>query len=120
MNKYLSRKQSVLLLSLIDFFERFSYYGFRSIIVLYMIMGDNFNWEGEDARYYYFILFTLVSIAYFPMGILSDFILKQKNAIILGGLFLLVGYTLMLTNSTSLIWVSFGLIILGTSLRNDK
>jgi len=62
MNKYLSRKKSVLLLSLIDFFERFSYYGFRSIIVLYMIIGDNFNWESEDARYYNFSFFSLIFI----------------------------------------------------------
>ena len=79
-----SQRTSVLLLSLVEFLERFSYYGTRAIIVLFAIDENGLGLQRSEALSYYSLLIYLAFLLPLPIGILSDLIIKQKNGTLLG------------------------------------
>ena len=107
---------SVFLLSLVEGFERFSYYGFRSMIVLYAVNEAGFGWDHNTAFSYYAYFTILIGVLSFPMGLLSDFTFKQYNGALIGGGIAFLGYLLMLPEVQALSFGGIALILLGTAL----
>jgi len=116
MNQYFSQTTGVAVLSLVKLLERFSYYGMRTLIVLYAI--DEFGLTNSDTLTYYGTFTTAVYLANLPMSIISDLVLKQKKGILIGFIFLVVGYfTLVIPNKIAM----FGgmiLIVIGVGFVN--
>jgi len=76
-----------------EMWERFSYYGMRSLLVYYMIKHLQFTQErssGIYGLYTGFVYFT-------PLfgGLLADRLLGQRRAVILGGVLMAIGHFLM-------------------------
>ncbi len=80
-------------LFLTEMWERFSYYGMRSLLVYYMIKQLMFT-QGEASQIYG--LYTgLVYLTPFFGGILADRVLGQRRAVILGAVLMAIGHFLM-------------------------
>ena len=75
-------------LFLTEFWERFSFYGIRAIIVLYMTAATDFGGLGfstAKAATIYGWYLMLVYLTALPGGILADKVLGQRRAVMLGG-----------------------------------
>ena len=73
---------SILIPSII--LDRFSYYGFRSLIVLYVVM--EFEFDRMQALSQYGLFTMLIYIMAVPGGALGDFVFKSKQSLIIGSI----------------------------------
>lgn len=108
----------LIVLYLSNFFERFSYYGMRAVLVLFMVDSVNggLGLSNGDALSTYG-WFTLGGIfVVLPMGLLADFALKQKPALVVGGGVSLLGYGLLAVGTHMTMLVGIVLVCLGSGL----
>jgi len=96
--------------------ERFSFYGLRSIIVLYAISSDGLDLPRKLVLNNYENFGHLIILLLLPMGIITDLILRQKRAIVIGGIISLAGYLLIFSQDLTTLVLGLILIITGSSL----
>jgi POT family proton-dependent oligopeptide transporter len=104
-----------------ELWERFSYYGMRAILTLYMlakVSSDNpgLGWEEGKALATYGWYTMLVYVVSIPGGIIADKILGQKKSVMIGGWLLVAGHGVL---SIEQDWAFFGgllLIVLGVGM----
>ena len=95
--------------------ERTSYYGFRAMIVLYMIDGI-FEMESKEALSVYGWITASLIFSRIIGAILGDLIIGNKKAIILGGIIQSLGAFIICIPSTTGLYVGLFFIILGSGL----
>jgi POT family proton-dependent oligopeptide transporter len=105
-------------LFLTEMWERFSYYGMRALLVLFLVSsvnGENpgFGWTSSEALKLYGIYTFLVYLSSVPGGIIADKYIGQKKAVILGGTLLAVGHSVLALQSLTAFYIGLGLIIAG-------
>ena len=101
-----------------ELWERFSYYGMRALLVLFLVAqttGENpgFGWTETEALALYGWYTMLVYVASIPGGLLADRLLGQKRSVMLGGLFLCAGHGILAINAEWAFYTGLLLIILG-------
>ena len=105
-----------------EMWERFSYYGMRAILVIYIIaeagneIGPGMGWTEKEALQLYGWYVMLVYVMSIPGGILADKLLGQKKAVMAGAITLVAGHGMLAIEET---WAFFGglaLIILGVGM----
>ena len=101
-----------------EMWERFSYYGMRGILVLYMAtsataIDPGLGWTNKDAIWLYGWYTMLVYVASIPGGWLADQFLGQKKTVILGGLLLCFGHGILAVPQDWAFFTGLILIILG-------
>jgi len=101
-----------------EMWERFSYYGMRAILVLYMITsatGDNpgLGWAEGDALALYGWYTMLVYVMSIPGGILADKFIGQKRSVLVGGLILCAGHGILAIEQMWAFYLGLALIVLG-------
>ena len=98
-----------------EMWERFSFYGMRAILVLYItkeVTSDNpgLGWSSADALALYGWDLGIVYFMSFPGGILADRVLGQKKSVLLGSILIIAG---QFSLSISSLWTFYlGLILL--------
>lgn len=78
-----------------EMWERFSYYGMRAILVLYLVatvQEGGFGWSNADALSLYGTFTMAVYLTPVLGGWIADNILGQRKSIIIGGLLMAVGH----------------------------
>jgi proton-dependent oligopeptide transporter, POT family len=101
-----------------ELWERFSYYGMRAILVLFLVSevtGDNpgYGWANGQALALYGWYTMLVYLASIPGGILADRMLGAKKAVMVGGLLLCIGHGILAVDHIYAFYTGLGLIIAG-------
>ncbi len=102
-----------------EMWERFSYYGMRAILVLFLISSildeGGWGWERAEALKLYAIYTGLVYITPILGGFLADKYLGYRNAIIAGAFLMTLGHaSLSFEGFTEVFfYMGLGLIILG-------
>jgi POT family proton-dependent oligopeptide transporter len=101
-----------------EMWERFSYYGMRAILVLYIISevdGKNpgLGWSQGDALELYGWYTMLVYVLSIPGGLLADKLLGQKKTVLLGGILLCLGHGVLAIEEMWAFYTGLVLIILG-------
>jgi len=95
-----------------EMWERFSYYGMRSLLVFYMIKG--FLGLNDGQAYGVYGAYTaLVYATPFIGGIVADKMLGQRHAVILGGALMAAGHLLMGVESSTPFYLALGLLVVG-------
>ncbi len=95
-----------------EMWERFSYYGMRALLILYLTK----HWEFSDATSYliYGAYTSLVYIMPVFGGMLADQILGSKKAVTYGAILLVFGHLGMtIENSEQIFYLSLALIVSG-------
>ncbi|MCB0640233.1 MAG: peptide MFS transporter, partial [Phaeodactylibacter sp.] len=105
-------------LFLTEMWERFSYYGMRAILVLFLVSettGENpgYGWADGDAYQLYGWYTMFVYLASIPGGILADRFIGQKRAVLVGGLLLCAGHGVLAIDALWAFYTGLGLIVLG-------
>lgn len=99
-----------------ELWERFSYYGMRAILVLYIYSSlddGGLGWTKGEALELYGWYTMLVYVMSIPGGILADKLLGQKKTVMLGGLLLCAGHGILAIEAIWAFYTGLGLIILG-------
>jgi POT family proton-dependent oligopeptide transporter len=101
-----------------EMWERFSYYGMRAILVLYIISeidGKNpgLGWTQGEALELYGWYTMLVYVLSIPGGLLADKLLGQKKTVLLGGILLCLGHGVLAIEQMWAFYSGLVLIILG-------
>ncbi|MCM3442554.1 peptide MFS transporter [Metabacillus halosaccharovorans] len=103
-----------------EFWERFSYYGMRAILVFYMyyeVTKGGLGLEESTALAIMSIYGSLVYMSGIIGGWLADRIFGTSKAIFYGGIFIMLGHiALAIPGSLSMFFVSMVLIVIGTGL----
>jgi POT family proton-dependent oligopeptide transporter len=106
-------------LFLTEMWERFSYYGMRALLVLYMTASaanGGLGFTVVDAAAIYGWYTGLVYLAALPGGFLADQFLGQRRAVLIGGIVIAAGHVCLAVPSLPLFYLGLGLIICGTGL----
>ncbi|MFQ3369073.1 MAG: POT family proton-dependent oligopeptide transporter [Flavobacteriaceae bacterium] len=106
-----------------EMWERFSYYGMRAILVLYLVaestadaINPGLNWETGEALALYGTYTMLVYVASIPGGWIADNILGQKKSVLYGGVLLVFGHTILAVEQMWAFYTGLGLIIAGVGM----
>ncbi|MFO0607759.1 MAG: peptide MFS transporter [Polyangiales bacterium] len=89
--------------------ERFSYYGMRALLVLYMTR--HLHYTREDALGIYALYTGLVYLTPLLGGSLADALLGRRKAVLIGGLLMALGHLAMAFEP--LLFYALGLLIVG-------
>ena len=101
-----------------EMWERFSYYGMRVLLVVFLVdtaFGDQ-PWDRADALALYGIYTGLVYFTPMIGGILADRVLGYRNAVVIGALIMTVGHAAMAFETAGLFYTGLALLIVGNGL----
>jgi len=102
-----------------EMWERFSYYGMRAILMLYMTKAFAEGGLGFDEKYAGIIYATYVSSVWYlplPGGWIADRILGARRAVLIGAIIIACGHYSMAINSKATFFAGLILIACGTGL----
>jgi len=102
-----------------EMWERFSYYGMRALLTLYMTKSLADGGLGFDEKFAGIIYATYVSsVWYLPLigGWLADRFLGARRAVLLGGIIIACGHYSMAIDSLATFYFGLVLIAMGTGL----
>lgn len=104
-----------------EMWERFSYYGMRAILVLYLVTqttdkNPGLGWSNGEALALYGWYTMLVYVASIPGGIIADRILGQKKSVILGAILLVIGHSVLAIEQMWAFYTGLGFIVAGVGM----
>jgi len=104
-----------------EMWERFSYYGMRAILTLYLVglttdKNPGLGWTNLEALQLYGWYTMLVYVMSIPGGIIADKVLGQKKSVLIGGLILIAGHSILAVQTMWAFYTGLILIILGVGM----
>ena len=111
MTKLINNKNPYSLTTLFftEMWERFSYYGMRALLVLYLV--NSLNYSDAEALHVYAIYTGLVYLTPIIGGYLADKYLGTQKTIFIGGITMMLGHFVMIF--PDLLFLAMGLLIIG-------
>jgi len=95
-----------------EMWERFSYYGMRALLILYMIKGF-MGYGDKDATAVYGAYTALVYMTPFFGGMIADKLLGARVTVVIGALLMAAGHLLMMFDQQFWFFVALGFLIAG-------
>ena len=102
-----------------ELWERFSYYGMRALLILFMtapIAAGGLQFDAAKAGVIYGSYTALVYMMTLPGGWLADRFLGQRRATLYGGVVIMLGHISLAIPSLASFYLGLGLVIIGTGL----
>ena len=102
-----------------ELWERFSYYGMRSILILYMTSAAAAGGLGmsvPEAAGLYGTYTMAVYLTALPGGLIADYLTGARLAVFIGGVIIAAGHFSMAFHSMTTFYLGLGLIAIGTGL----
>jgi proton-dependent oligopeptide transporter, POT family len=117
-NTILGHPKGLFILFFAEMWERFSFYGMRAILVLYLTAkttSDNpgLGWDNASALELYGWYGMLVYMMSIPGGLLADRLLGQKKSVLLGGVLIILGQFVLAIENITAFYCGLVLIICG-------
>jgi POT family proton-dependent oligopeptide transporter len=102
-----------------EMWERFSYYGMRAILTLFMtaaIAEGGLGFKPEESGPIYAMYTSLVYLVTIPGGWIADNFLGQRKSVLWGGFVIMLGHICLAMHGLMFFYMGLGLIITGTGL----
>jgi len=102
-----------------EMWERFSYYGMRGILLLFLVNAvatGGFGMSDRTASAIYGLYVGMVYLMALPGGWIADRILGQRRAVFLGGCIIAAGHFSMALPTVPTFYLGLCLIVIGTGL----
>lgn len=118
-NTILGHPNSLFVLFFTEMWERFSYYGMRALLVLFLISETTkggWGWSRADATSLYAWYTMLVYLTPILGGYLADRYLGTRRAVVLGGFIIAAGHVSLFFETIPSFYLGLGLVIAGTGL----
>src|SRR4029079_1706837 len=100
-----------------ELWERFSYYGMRAILMLYMtstVAQGGLAFDTKHAASIYGTYTMSVYLTALPGGLIADYFLGARLAVFVGGIIIAVGHFSMIFHSMTTFYLGMVLIAVGT------
>ncbi len=102
-----------------EMWERFSYYGMRAILILFMTAplaegGLEFNTAKAAAIYGTYV--ALVYLTALPGGWIADRFIGQRRSTLYGGVIIMLGHVSLAIPTMATFYLGLGLVVVGTGL----
>lgn len=119
--KHKGHPPALFILFFTEMWERFSYYGMRALLVLFLIssvLGDNpgWGWERAEALQLYAVYTGLVYLTPIIGGWIADRFLGYRKAVILGAFIMTLGHASMALDTSFFFYTGLICLILGNGL----
>lgn len=102
-----------------EMWERFSYYGMRALLVLFLVSSagiGGWEWSNAEALGLYGTYTGLVYLTPMFGGLIADKFTGYKLAIIIGALLMTLGHASMAFETEPMFYLGLGLLIIGNGL----
>ena len=102
-----------------EMWERFSFYGMRALLILFMTASPatgGLGFDAVQAGAIYGLYTSMVYMATLPGGWLADQILGAQRAVMVGGALIAAGHFSMAVPSLGMFYLGLVLIVVGTGL----
>ena len=102
-----------------EMWERFSYYGMRALLVLFMtatIAEGGLNMDDATATAVYGLYTAAVYLAALPGGWIADRLLGAQQAVWYGGIVIMLGHFTLAIPAVPTFYLGLALVVLGTGL----
>ncbi len=109
-------KPGLFLLFFTEMWERFSYYGMRVLLVLFLVSetaGGGWGWTRSSALNLYALYTGLVYVTPILGGIIADKFLGYRKAVVLGAFLMTLGHAALAFETVTAFYAGLVLLILG-------
>jgi len=111
--------ESLFFLFFTEMWERFSYYGMRSLLVLFLVSSaakGGWHWDRADALNLYGTYTFWVFVTGILGGYLADRYLGARKAIVIGGFIISAGHACLAMDTRLSFYLGLSLVVIGTGL----
>ncbi len=120
-NQLFGHPTGLYVLFLTEMWERFSFYGMRAILTLYLVAkttneNSGLGWSNMEALKLYGWYTMFVYLMSIPGGYIADKFLGQKKAVMYGGFLLIAGHTILAFQDMWSFYTGLVLIVLGVGM----
>jgi POT family proton-dependent oligopeptide transporter len=116
-SKVLGHPSGLFVLFFTEMWERFSYYGMRALLVLFLISAfglGGWNWPSSHALSLYGTYTALVYITPILGGFIADKYIGYRRAVVIGAVIMTLGHASMAIETNSVfLYIGIGLLIVG-------
>ena len=104
-----------------EMWERFSYYGMRAILVLYLVAettatNPGMGWTSGEALALYGWYTMMVYVMSVPGGYIADKFLGQRKSVTIGGVLLLIGHSILAIEHLTAFYAGLVFTVLGVGM----
>ena len=102
-----------------EMWERFSYYGMRALLILFMtapLASGGLGFDTASAGAVYGLYTSMVYMMTLPGGWIADRLIGQRRAVLYGGIIIALGHFSMAVPSLTTFYLGLFLIVIGTGL----
>ncbi|MEO9021677.1 MAG: peptide MFS transporter [Ginsengibacter sp.] len=102
-----------------EMWERFSYYGMRALLVLFLVTsltGGGWAWDRKEALQLYAVYTGLVYLTPIIGGWIADRFTGYRKAVILGALIMTIGHACMAAETHAFFFTGLACLIIGNGL----
>jgi proton-dependent oligopeptide transporter, POT family len=102
-----------------EMWERFSFYGMRAILLLFMtaaVAEGGLGWEDAKAGPIYGLYTAMVYLTALPGGWIADRLIGQRRAVLVGGILIALGHVSLTFHAMPTFYLGLFLIVCGTGL----
>jgi POT family proton-dependent oligopeptide transporter len=111
--------QGLSTLFMTEMWERFSFYGMRAILLLFMVapaVAGGLGMSDEAAGSLLGTYIMGVYLACIPGGLIADKWIGARRAVLIGGIVIACGHFVMMAHGVSAFYLGLALIVVGTGL----
>ncbi|MFT4660327.1 MAG: POT family proton-dependent oligopeptide transporter [Patiriisocius sp.] len=118
---FMGHPKGLFVLFFTEMWERFSYYGMRAILTLYLVaqttdINAGLGWTQGEALALYGWYTMLVYVASIPGGFIADKLLGQKKSVLVGGILLVIGHSVLAIEEMWAFYTGLAFIISGVGM----
>lgn len=102
-----------------EMWERFSFYGMRAILMLFMtnaVTDGGLGFGPEKAGPIYAMYTSMVYLSAVPGGWIADNLLGQRRAVLWGGIVIMLGHILLALHGMGFFYAGLACVVVGTGL----
>ncbi|MFE9612662.1 peptide MFS transporter [Streptomyces sp. NPDC006012] len=96
--------------------ERFSYYGMRALLPLYLVAPAGLHLDAATATAIYSVYLSLVYLLALPGGWVADRVLGPRRTVAVAGVVIMLGHLTLALPSAGTFYTGLGLVAIGSGL----
>ena len=119
MGTVLNHPSGLFVLFFTEMWERFSYYGMRALLVLFLtasLMDGGYGWERDNALQLYALYTGLVYFTPLFGGMIADKLTGYRKAVIIGAFVMALGHMFMALEKPMFFYLGLTALIIGNGL----